>query len=235
MNTAGWDFGGRVRVQDEENSRIAAGSVEGIAPTQREIVWRLVRERGPMATWEIEEALQGLHQSISATVNHLHRMGALVNTGTKNRTPSGRPSWIYRAVTQEEADRAMGVTRPDPLPPGKTVSPLRGSPPAQCSCGEGPVGHSTSHTSTERPGIVRISREGKTDQYMNIRATRAASVAAQERQRQEEADRVKKDTPRVDPRSHRLTFGGPVLCRRCGGTGGSLWEACFGCGGTGLT
>lgn len=131
-------------------------------------------------------------------------------------------------------------------PAGDPGCPIHGStcrkvwhredpPKPDCSCGEGPVGHSTTHTSTDKPGVVRISREGKTDQYMNIAATRAASAQAQVLQSREDEIARQKATPRVDPRSHRLTFGGPVLCRRCGGTGGTLWEGCYGCGGTGLT
>jgi hypothetical protein len=162
-------------------------------------------------------------------------VGALMNTAS-------RQGWIER-IGFGQAERAnqhaalisewRGI--PSRVPNVEAVSPLRGSPPDLCSCGEGPIGHSDTHTSTDKPGIVRISREGKTDQYMNVRATRAAAAQHQEQQRREDEVARKKATPRVDPRSHRLTFGGPVLCRRCGGTGGTLWEGCFGCGGTGLT
>lgn len=85
------------------------------------------------------------------------------------------------------------------------------------------------------PNYRLVQREGKPDQYLNVRkAESQAANARLQASREEEVSR-QKATPRVDPRSHRLTFGGPVLCRSCKGTGGSLWEACLRCSGTGLT
>jgi len=253
MGDSGWDFGGRVRVQDEENSEIAAESVADVAPTQRRVVWSLVRMTGPMATWEMEKALGGLHQSVSATVNHLHRMGALVNTGEKNSTPSGRPAWIYRAVTRAESDAAQGIVRVDPLPPGSPpVSPLRSpgryeAPQGDPTC---PVHGSTCrkvwHRADPAPGrpgspqegvpdhLVRLEREGKADVYVNPRKAEASSRDAARAATAEEERQRKIATPRVDPASHRLTFGGPLPCTKCDGTGGNLWEGCIYCGGKGL-
>lgn len=164
---------------------------------------------------------------------------------SRKHPDADRDVWQYRIVPLAVVSPVRSPGRYVP-PGGDPGCPIHGStcrkvwhredpPKPDCSCGEGPVGHSTTHTSTDKPGVVRISREGKTDQYMNVAATRAASVQAQAVQSREDEIARQKATPRVDPRSHRLTFGGPVLCRRCGGTGGTLWEGCFGCGGTGLT
>jgi hypothetical protein len=103
-----------------------------------------------------------------------------------------------------------------------------------CSCGRGVIGHTTLHESTEREGIVRIVRAGKTDQYVNVGLAEAEAQATARAAGAEEERRVLASTPRVDPTSHRVTFGGPRPCEKCGGTGGSRLEMCYRCDGTGL-
>lgn len=136
--------------------------------------------------------------------------------------------------------RAEGVPieerrHPDP---GRAVWQYRiavdGVRPGECSCGRGPVGHTRDHETTETRGIVRIVREGKTDQYLDYRRMEA-QVQDDKRRVASAAEEARlRATPRVDPRSHRLSLGGPLPCDKCEATGGSLWEACIYCEGRGL-
>jgi len=76
-------------------SREAARSVEGTpARTQREAVYDLIRDHGPIACWQLEQRLNGLHQSVSASVNYLKNNGFIVIQGM-NLTPSGRRAAMY--------------------------------------------------------------------------------------------------------------------------------------------
>jgi len=213
------------RSTDPGTSWEAARSVQGITEHQGEVL-AAYRGRKDMADEDLVLNLQrsGSKQSPSGIRTRraeLVAQGLLVDTGDRVTGSTGRRMILWGLPRQ---------IVPNP------ISPLRGSPAKveQCSCGEGPVGHSTSHETSDRPGIVRMVREGKTDQYVNLRLARSQSQQAKVQASREEEEARKKATPRVDPRSHRLTFGGPTICRRCGGTGGSLWEACYGCSGTGL-
>ena len=105
--------------------------------------------------------------------------------------------------------------------------------PGQCSCGRGPVGHTTAHQTTDKPGVVRVVREGKTDQYLNIAQVEAAALQGRlDATREEERQRMLK-TPRTVVRARDLSLGDRI-CRHCGGTGGNLLDACLYCGGAGV-
>jgi hypothetical protein len=81
------------------NSDAAWDSMQGEPRrTVRQQVLDLL-ERQPLATWEMEERLGRLHQTVSATVNGLWNEGLLVVVGT-NRTPSGRQADIYALASK---------------------------------------------------------------------------------------------------------------------------------------
>jgi len=195
------------RSTDPSTSWEAARSVQNITEHQGEVL-AAYRGRKDMADEDL--------------VLNLQRSGS-------RQSPSGirtrRAELVALGLLADTGDRVVGSTGrrmilwglPREIVPNP-VSPLRGSP-----------------RDTSDPNIKRVTREGKPDQYLNVR--RAQSMAANQSRiaAEEERVRVQKATPRVDPSTHRLTFGGPVLCKDCGGTGGSLWEACIRCGGGGLT
>lgn len=120
----GWDFGGPVIHNPDPNSQAAAHSVEPYAPKSRATVWRLIRDTdGGLACWQVEEITGGLHQSVSATINWLHNAGALVRVG-KNKTPTGRAAYIYRATSRRDAQ----PERVAPVPQGPTSPLAAGAP-----------------------------------------------------------------------------------------------------------
>lgn len=163
-------------------------------------------------------------------------VGALMNTAS-------RQGWIVR-VGFGQAERAnqhaalisewRGV--PVEVPNPDSISPVRRGP--LCSCGKGEIGHTTTHESTDTPGIVRIVREGKTDQYMNVREVeqRAIDAAAQAKRAQTQAEYEK--TPRHSPqgllRMGKVGIGIGRFCPRCEGTGGTIRDACTRCMGEGV-
>jgi hypothetical protein len=62
---------------------------------EREIV-TLIGERGGLATFEVEEALGGLHQSISAAISGLyHKKRMLRPSGKTRKTRTGRRADVY--------------------------------------------------------------------------------------------------------------------------------------------
>jgi len=101
-----------------------------------------------------------------------------------------------------------------------------------CSCGEGEIGHTTTHESTDMPGIVRLVREGKTDQYMNIKATRSRAASDNRKYEAEQERKRMLHTPRVAVEDRPSAFG-TVVCRTCNGTGGNQIDKCWTCSGTG--
>jgi len=154
-------------------------------------------------------------KGMAARLNAAVRRGIITNTGeirTSSRT--GEHDHGQRLTVWVRSER-----RGDPPP---QVSPLR-SPGRPGSPQEGVPDH-----------LVRYERDGKADVYVNPRKAEASSRDAARAATAEEERQRKIATPRVDPASHRLTFGGPLPCTKCDGTGGNLWEGCIYCGGKGL-
>lgn len=96
----------------DRNSRSAAHSLEGgEAATQRAAVLAHIKANGPIATWQVEEAMGGLHQTISARVYDLQRAGLIKRVGY-NRTPSGRRAYLLAVA--EDPRPAIDESRPWP-------------------------------------------------------------------------------------------------------------------------
>lgn len=78
-------------------SRAAAASVKESAPTLREAVLRLLRDRGPGTDHEIAAAL-GIDGSTARPRRvELVRLGLVEDSGKQALTPSGRKAVIWRA------------------------------------------------------------------------------------------------------------------------------------------
>ena len=83
----------------DPNSQAAAASIAHIAPGKRREVYLLVKEHGPVATWQLEQLTSWSHETVSARVYELHGMGAIRRVGN-NLTPSGRKAHTYIAVAE---------------------------------------------------------------------------------------------------------------------------------------
>jgi predicted transcriptional regulator len=82
-----------------DTSRAANRSVEHVKPLFRERLLDMIRaanEHG--VTCDELEAISGLrHQTASARVNELAKVGSIVDSGTKRTTRSGRKATVWRA------------------------------------------------------------------------------------------------------------------------------------------
>lgn len=112
------------------------------------------------------------------------------------------------------------------------VIPVRVSPvPGECSCGRGPIGHTTLHSSTDKPGVVRVSRDGMTDQYVDLRRAEAEAEDAR-RVSQAEANRRESESRVLIPDP--VPVFGRLFCQNCGGHGGTVGAPCSRCQGSGF-
>lgn len=199
--------------------------------SQRRLLLEAHRENPKGMTDEeaAEAAGISLASEYATRCSELKAARLLVDTGKSREGAAGMQRMIRR-ITGEGI-----IALADP----PVVSPLRGGHAVQT------VGITDTGEMVHRdpwgpdqptdPNYRLVQRPGKPDQYINVRkAESQASTARLQQTREDEVSR-QKQTPRVEPSTHRLTFGGPVLCRSCKGTGGSLWEACLRCSGTGLT
>lgn len=217
------ETGAVARSSDPGTSWEAARRVEGIRESQ-EAVLRVLRS-GPKTDEELVEH-PDLHMQSPSGIRtrraELRDQGLVRDSGRRAVGKTGRRMIVW------EVAPAFVPSSISPVREGGTEAPL-------CSCGRGRVGHTSAHEATDTPGVVRLVRPGKTDQYMNVAQAEANAEAAHRTWLREEEQKRLEATPRHDPREHRLTFGGPLPCRTCRGTGGTMAEACLRCGGSGLT
>lgn len=223
---------GQARHSDPWTSKAAA---EIVRPGSQRYLLLEAHSRTPGGMTDEEAAIEAgisLSSEYATRCSELVRAGMLVDTGHSREGRSGMARMI-RDITQK-GTAALGISWSEaPRSPGRYVPPA-GDP-------ECPVHGSTCRKVWHRgdppadPNFRLIQRPGKPDQYLNVRKAEAQAQEAQAQQIREDGIAQRKRTPRLDPSTHRLVFGGPVLCRRCKGTGGNLLEMCFGCGGTGLT
>lgn len=78
----------------DENSQAAADSMERPAQRVRRMVYDVIAQYGPIATWQIEQRLEMPHQTVSARVWELHGDKLIAHAG-KNIAPSGRATWRF--------------------------------------------------------------------------------------------------------------------------------------------
>lgn len=95
------------RANRNQRSRDAAASMRFPARGLRRTIMELIDTEGPRATWQLEQRMDGLHQSISPRVNELAAAGFLTPMAT-NITPSGRTADIY-GITALGHEHLRGV------------------------------------------------------------------------------------------------------------------------------
>lgn len=79
----------------DPNSLAAAASIRRSSPAQRERVFRAIELSGPLAEYEIGQALGIPGNSTRPRLVELMEDGRIERCG-KGRTPSGRSCWLYK-------------------------------------------------------------------------------------------------------------------------------------------
>jgi len=83
----------------QETSIAAFDSLDPQKKSQREQkILAYIRENGGATCWEVETTLGLLHQSASATITRLRRIGHLVDTGERRPTNTGRMAIVWGAA-----------------------------------------------------------------------------------------------------------------------------------------
>jgi hypothetical protein len=87
-------------VRGSETSERAAESMEAHADTLRGRCMTCIRDAGASGATcdEVEEALGGVHQSISARIRELVQLRLIYDTGLTRLTRSGRDARVYAVV-----------------------------------------------------------------------------------------------------------------------------------------
>jgi hypothetical protein len=62
---------------------------------RRNRIYGFIKERGGATCWEVEQAFGGLHQTISAAISNMSAKGALVDTGERRPTATGRKAVVW--------------------------------------------------------------------------------------------------------------------------------------------
>jgi len=93
MHTEWWQ---RVRRTDPVTSKIAAQTVEQMAPAHEVRIVYALRRYGPLTGHEIADAVALTYQQVSKRLPELERGGHVVPTGETRKSPAGRPSRVWR-------------------------------------------------------------------------------------------------------------------------------------------
>lgn len=104
-------------VPGSDTSREAAESIAPVSSAIRVRIYEWIRARGRRGATcdEVEEALGLRHQTASARVRELVRSGALVDSGQRRRTRSGRTARVV--VTPLSGSLRRSLVRPSPESP----------------------------------------------------------------------------------------------------------------------
>jgi hypothetical protein len=100
-------YGGRPpHVRGSDTSREAADSVGEGARQLRAVVFSRILHSGEvgMTCDQVEEAMNGRHQTISARIRELVNEGRIIDTGERRPTRSGRQARIYIATCNAPQD-----------------------------------------------------------------------------------------------------------------------------------
>lgn len=73
----------------------AFDSIENIEPTLNQKVFKLIKDGAGRTCDEIEIALNMRHQTISSRITHLTKIGAIVDSGARRPTRSGRNAIVW--------------------------------------------------------------------------------------------------------------------------------------------
>ncbi len=80
-----------------DTSREAALSLHPISGALRQRVLEVITRSAGMTCDEVEDRTGLSHQTASARVNELSRLGLLIDTGERRKTRSGRNAKVWRA------------------------------------------------------------------------------------------------------------------------------------------
>ena len=98
-------------VSDSDTSRAAALSVAPHTPGLREQVLSAIRHAPDGLTCDDVEALMNLrHQTASARVNELRNDGAIVDSGLRRPTRSGRKATVWKVAAAPGTQLRLGGT-----------------------------------------------------------------------------------------------------------------------------
>jgi predicted transcriptional regulator len=93
-------YGGVPPHSNATTSRAAAESVKPHATRLARLVLEHVRARGGLTSAEAESELGLIHQTASARLRELVKLGLVADSGETRPTPSGRRAIVWRAVEQ---------------------------------------------------------------------------------------------------------------------------------------
>jgi hypothetical protein len=80
----------------QETSVAALESLDPAAKARREqLILACIESNGGATCWEVERALDLLHQSASSTITRLRKAGHLVDTGERRSTNTGRMAIVW--------------------------------------------------------------------------------------------------------------------------------------------
>lgn len=110
-------YGGRPpHVRNSDTSREAAESVLDDARRIRGVVYMRIASSGlvGMTCDEVEEAMNGRHQTISARIKELLNEGRIIDSGKRRATRSKRQARVYLATSNAPAVLAVLLHKPKP-------------------------------------------------------------------------------------------------------------------------
>ena len=90
-----WDNNWPPTTGPDENSRAAAASVISVVGSRRRLAAEYIASHGPVAEWEVGEALGLIRPASTPIIYELHRAGVIERHERKGTTPSGRACWRY--------------------------------------------------------------------------------------------------------------------------------------------
>ena len=91
----------------QPTSREAWDSVQEALPEIDRAILRAIRYFKGATCWQVEQALNLSHQTVSAQITHMRDGGMLCDTGRRGLTGSGRNAIIWDLVLRMPQDKAQ--------------------------------------------------------------------------------------------------------------------------------
>jgi len=93
MQTEWWQ---RVRKDDPVTSKIAAQTIDEVAPAHEVRIIYALQHYGPLTGHEIADCVGLTYQQVSKRLPELERGGHVMPTGETSKSPANRPSRVWR-------------------------------------------------------------------------------------------------------------------------------------------
>ncbi len=93
-----WLYGGAPPSVAEDTSRIAAGSVRRSSSSMRALIGTYINREGGATRDEVEATLGLRHQTAGPRIRELVQLGAVVDSGQRRPTRSGRGAIVWRVA-----------------------------------------------------------------------------------------------------------------------------------------